>query len=71
MNNLINFSFQTDSRIWPRAAAAAERLWSDPLTLAMAAESRFYRHRERLVNRGLKPEAVTPKWCALNEGACT
>ena len=59
-----------DSRIWPRAAAAAERLWSDPEEGTIVAEARFYRHRERLVTRGIQADAVTPEWCILNEGQC-
>ncbi|XP_037028823.1 chitooligosaccharidolytic beta-N-acetylglucosaminidase [Bradysia coprophila] len=60
-----------DERTWPRAAAVAERLWSDPDTDATIAEQRFYRHRERLVDRGVRAEAVTPRYCVLNEGECT
>lgn len=60
-----------DTRTWPRAAAVAERLWSDPETSAVQAESRFYRHRQRLVGKGIGAEAVAPKWCTQNEGQCT
>ncbi|KAJ3661457.1 hypothetical protein Zmor_005852 [Zophobas morio] len=59
-----------ESRVWPRAAAAAERLWSNPKTNADQAERRFYRHRERLVSRGINAEALTPRWCYQNEGEC-
>ncbi|XP_021693811.1 chitooligosaccharidolytic beta-N-acetylglucosaminidase [Aedes aegypti] len=59
-----------DSRTWPRLAAVGERLWANPEQDASKAEGRFYRHRERLITRGLKPEAVTPKWCEQNEGEC-
>uniref|UniRef100_A0A182VPZ9 Beta-hexosaminidase n=1 Tax=Anopheles minimus TaxID=112268 RepID=A0A182VPZ9_9DIPT len=59
-----------DGRTWPRAAAAAERLWSNPTTKSMEAESRFFRHRERLISRGVQPEAIAPKWCQQNEGQC-
>lgn len=59
-----------DPRVWPRAAAAAERLWSDPDDSAASAEPRFYQHRSRLVDRGIKAEALTPKWCFQNEGNC-
>lgn len=59
-----------DSRVWPRTAAVAERLWSDPPPNTLYAESRFYRHRERLVTRGIRAAAVTPHYCYQNEGLC-
>lgn len=59
-----------DGRIWPRAGAAAERLWSDPNTSAVESEQRFFMYRERLITRGIKPESVIPKWCTINEGQC-
>ncbi|CAG2062539.1 unnamed protein product [Timema podura] len=42
-----------DARLWPRAAALAERLWSDPYSGSSDAELRFYQHRERLVRQGI------------------
>ncbi|XP_055546906.1 chitooligosaccharidolytic beta-N-acetylglucosaminidase [Wyeomyia smithii] len=59
-----------DSRTWPRLAAVGERLWADPTMDATKAEGRFYRQRDRLIKRGLSPEAVTPFWCEQNEGEC-
>lgn len=59
-----------DDRVWPRTAAAAERLWSDPATSTAEAEYRFYRHRERLVSRGIRADSVSPRWCLQNEGEC-
>lgn len=59
-----------DFKIWPRTAAVAERLWSNPKTNAVIAESRFVRHRERLLMRNLKPDAIQPEFCRLNEGDC-
>lgn len=65
-----------DTRLWPRAAALAERLWSDPNldldTLAIQEDvyTRLNTHRDRLVTRGLNAEAMWPKWCAQNPGMC-
>ncbi|XP_059617121.1 chitooligosaccharidolytic beta-N-acetylglucosaminidase [Phlebotomus argentipes] len=56
---------------WPRTAALGERLWSNPDTGANLAETRFYRHRDRLVTREIRAEAVAPKWCVQNEGQCS
>ena len=62
--------YSIDGRTWPRAAAAAERLWSNPETKAIDAESRFFCHRERLIIRGIQPEALAPRWCEQNEKQC-
>ncbi|XP_065160881.1 chitooligosaccharidolytic beta-N-acetylglucosaminidase [Atheta coriaria] len=59
-----------DGRVWPRAAAAAERLWANPSTKSDVAESRMHRQRERLVKRGIEAETLTPQWCYQNEGQC-
>lgn len=59
-----------DGRIWPRAAAVAERLWSDPEAPAAQAESRLQAHVDRLRRRELRPEAIAPQWCDQHEGHC-
>lgn len=59
-----------DSRIWPRAAALAERLWSDPTSDWRAAESRILQHRQRMVKRGVAADRLQPEWCRQNEGLC-
>lgn len=59
-----------DPKLWPRAAAAAERLWSNPAKDSLQATKRMLRHRERLVIRGIKADALVPKWCYQNEGEC-
>ncbi|XP_069688074.1 chitooligosaccharidolytic beta-N-acetylglucosaminidase isoform X2 [Periplaneta americana] len=59
-----------DSKVWPRTAALAERLWTDPETKSSSAEARFYRHRQRLVTRGIRADALAPAYCYQNEGEC-
>ncbi|XP_046742944.1 chitooligosaccharidolytic beta-N-acetylglucosaminidase [Diprion similis] len=59
-----------DSRLWPRAAAAAERLWSEPKSSWIHAEHRMLRHRERMVQKGINADSIQPEWCAQNQGYC-
>lgn len=59
-----------DGRLWPRASAMAERLWSNPASNWRAAEYRFLHQRERLVEIGLAAESIEPEWCYQNEGLC-
>jgi len=51
----------SDTRLWPRTSAAAERLWS-PMSLnnADAAEVRFLHHRCRMVGRGMEAGPIQP-----------
>ncbi|KAJ8916342.1 hypothetical protein NQ315_005037 [Exocentrus adspersus] len=65
-----------DARLWPRAAAFAERVWSDPqldtttYSIQEDVYTRLNTHRDRLVSRGLGAEALWPSWCAQNPGMC-
>ncbi|XP_060834731.1 chitooligosaccharidolytic beta-N-acetylglucosaminidase-like isoform X2 [Rhopalosiphum padi] len=59
-----------DSKVWPRAAALAERLWSNPTSNSVSAGNRFLQHRERLITLGVKADTVTPEWCYIHEGEC-
>ncbi|XP_043287716.1 probable beta-hexosaminidase fdl isoform X2 [Venturia canescens] len=61
-------------RLWPRASALAERLWSDLPTNSYSTEENVYTrlasHVELLQSRGLKTEAMWPQWCSQNPGKC-
>jgi len=57
-------------KLWPRASALGERLWTDPESDWKQAEIRFINHRNRLVERGVGADALQPEWCHQNEGLC-
>ncbi|KAI7815264.1 chitooligosaccharidolytic beta-N-acetylglucosaminidase, partial [Rhyzopertha dominica] len=59
-----------DSRLWPRAAAMAERLWAEPNSSWRDAETRMLVQRERLVLMGIGADALEPQWCLQNEENC-
>lgn len=59
-----------DGRLWPRAAAFAERLWAEPPASWRDAEHRMLHARERLVRMGIQAESLEPEWCYQNEGYC-
>ena len=47
-------------QIFPRASAYGERLWSNPSTGFYEAETRILEHRRRLVDRGVRADALQP-----------
>lgn len=64
-----------DSRIWPRASAMAETLWSgnrDETGRKRYAEAtdRLTEWRYRMVSRGIGAEPIQPLWCIKNPGMC-
>ncbi|XP_068618270.1 chitooligosaccharidolytic beta-N-acetylglucosaminidase [Battus philenor] len=59
-----------DTRVWPRAAAPAERLWSDPRSGFAEAEPRMQRLRARLLARGIHADVLSPAWCAHHDARC-
>lgn len=55
-----------EARLWPRASAVAERLWSDPQQTYDAARSwpRLHEHRCRMVSRGYRAQPLNgPDFC--------
>lgn len=64
-------STTVDSKVWPRAAAVGERLWSAKnVTNTDAAAPRLDAHRERLLKRGIQASILRPKWCMLDPENC-
>ncbi|KAL1535889.1 Beta-hexosaminidase 2 [Salvia divinorum] len=64
-----------DQRIWPRASAMAETLWSgnrDSAGRKRSAEAvdRLNEWRYRMVKRGIRAEPIQPLWCIKNPGMC-
>lgn len=64
-----------DSRIWPRASAMAETLWSgnrDETGKKRYADAtdRLNEWRYRMVHRGIGAEPIQPLWCIRNNGMC-
>ncbi|GFQ02303.1 beta-hexosaminidase 2 [Phtheirospermum japonicum] len=64
-----------DSRIWPRASAMAEALWSgnrDGKGRKRFGEvtDRLSEWRNRMVTRRIDAEPIQPLWCVKNPGMC-
>ncbi|KAL5720558.1 beta-N-acetylhexosaminidase [Ranunculus cassubicifolius] len=64
-----------DARIWPRASAMAETLWSgnkDATGKKRYAEAtnRLNEWRYRMVSRGIGAEPLQPLWCITRPGMC-
>lgn len=59
------------TRIWPRAAAVAEVVWSEPeVNTWPDAEQRLLVHRERLIQHGVQADSEAMEWCLQNEENC-
>jgi len=59
-----------EMKLWPRSAALAERMWSNPTDSWRLAEQRLMHHRQVLVDRGIQADALKPTWCYQNSGLC-
>ncbi|CAH0590118.1 unnamed protein product [Chrysodeixis includens] len=58
-------------RAWPRAAALAERLWTDrPEGATRPVHARLDVHRSRLVSRGIQASPLWSMWCTQNTYTC-
>ncbi|RVX69205.1 hypothetical protein B0A52_07181 [Exophiala mesophila] len=64
-------SYDLDFKLWPRAAAAAEVLWSGVRNESMLEDAtrRLSAWRERIVSAGVAISPVQMTWC-LMEGGC-
>jgi len=55
-----------DSRVWPRACAQAERLWSQRSVVDISdATRRLIGHRCRLAQRGIGAGPIAPDYCPI------
>ncbi|XP_057662875.1 probable beta-hexosaminidase fdl isoform X1 [Diorhabda carinulata] len=60
-----------ETRIWPRTAAFAERVWSDlPFFDPHNVVTRLSAQRDRLIRRNLQVAAIWPEWCTHHPGKC-
>lgn len=59
-----------EAKLFPRASALAERLWSNPSQDWYDAEPRMLAQRARLVQRGVQADRLQPEWCRQNPGMC-
>ncbi|KAM3365182.1 hypothetical protein ACQJBY_015126 [Aegilops geniculata] len=64
-----------DARIWPRASAMAEALWSGNRDASgrkryADATDRLNDWRHRMVGRGIRAEPIQPLWCRTRPGMC-
>ena len=69
---ILTDSISLDGTLWPRAAAAAEVMWSATATMPDEGTTRrLAEWRERIVKRGVRAGVVQKEWCLRYKGACT
>ncbi|KAH9192691.1 hypothetical protein AeNC1_005344 [Aphanomyces euteiches] len=59
-----------EAKVWPRASAIAERLWTNPKTNWTHAMTRMRIQRDRIAFAGVGADAVDPAWCRQNPTQC-
>lgn len=66
-----------DSRVWPRASAMAEALWSGNREGGISGRKRYaeatdrlHEWRHRMVARGISAEPIQPLWCVYHPTMC-
>ncbi|KAI8054672.1 hypothetical protein BDF22DRAFT_680380 [Syncephalis plumigaleata] len=69
-------TYVLDMRVWPRAGAVGEKLWSGHRDVngqvynSRDALSRIYKLRHRLLQRGIRADPISMPWCELHPGNC-
>jgi len=67
----LNDGTSLDGKLWPRAAAAAEVMWTGgDLVVEESVTMRLAELRERLVTLGIGSSMVQMTWCLQNLGDC-
>jgi len=62
-------SVNFDGRVWPRACAVAERLWSPKSVNVVAdATNRLVGHRCWMAQRGIRAGPIAPDYCPIPAG---
>ena len=68
--------YVVENKVWPRAAAAAEILWSGKRDIgnntrtSKDAAPRLSMWRKLGLARGVKMSVVQMPWCEMNQGQC-
>ncbi|CAK4082719.1 unnamed protein product [Aphanomyces euteiches] len=60
-----------EDKIWPRAAAFAERTWRNPNATWLDAMGRMTIATYRIVESGVAADMIQPLWCRQNPTDCT